>query len=69
MNARFFAKAREELIEAAEFLEQREKGLGARFESEVSAALRRFRSLPFAWGPLGPGLRRCRVLVFSYTLI
>lgn len=69
MKLRFFAAARRELLESALYLEEQELGLGERFMDDVERALALIRTHPQAWNPIGPGLRRCRLVVFRYGLI
>lgn len=69
MKLRFAAAARQELNEAAIWLELQEPGLGERFLKEVAQARRLILEYPDAWHPLGVRLRRCHLKRFRYGLI
>ncbi len=69
MKFRFAAAARQELNEAAIWLELQETGLGERFLLEVAQARRLILEHPNAWHPMGTTLRRCRLKRFRYGLI
>jgi plasmid stabilization system protein ParE len=69
MKVRFVDAAREEMFEAADYLEDQEAGLGDRFLDEVDDALALIEHHPRAWQEIVRGLRRCRLMVFRYGLI
>lgn len=69
MILRFADAARQELLEAFDYLETEETGLGLRFLDAVGVARKQILEAPLAWHPLGQGLRRCHLKRFRYGLI
>ena len=68
MNYRFLRPAERELIEAVEYYEAAEKGLGVEFLGEIESAITRILRFPTAWAEVSPRQRRCRTRRFPYGL-
>jgi toxin ParE2 len=69
MKLRFLSAARAELVQAAEFYDDRVTGLGADFLVEVDAALARVIKFPQAWKQISRQFRGCPLRRFPFTLI
>ena len=69
MRIIFSEYARQELDDAANFLELEFEGLGNRFKSEVRAAARRLAKHPFAWSIERGDVRKCLLHKFPYKLL
>jgi plasmid stabilization system protein ParE len=69
MTYRFLSPALAEILESAEFYEERVSGLGADFLDEVDAAIDRILQFPEAWGRLGANYRKCNLRRFPYSVI
>jgi plasmid stabilization system protein ParE len=69
MNIRLLAPAQSELDEAIDWYDQQAPGLGEAFLIETLKVFRLIRQFPEAWHPLGPGVRRCRINRFPYSVI
>lgn len=66
---RFTSSALTELEEGIVYYEQRKKGLGGEFLSEIEATLSRVLQNPNAWHQLSSRTRRCRTHRFPFGLI
>ena len=62
-------EARDELVEAAKFYENREDGLGDRFLDEVASCLARIASQPSLGGAVTTVLRRRILRRFPFSVI
>jgi plasmid stabilization system protein ParE len=69
MKVRLLHPAQRELEEALDWYSQISPELEARFLFEVDRARLRIIDFPYAWHPLGDGVRRCRLDRFPYGLI
>jgi toxin ParE2 len=69
MNVRLLAPAQFELDEAVEWHAQQAPGLGDAFLVEILKVFRLVEQFPEAWHPLAPGIRRCRMNRFPYSVI
>jgi plasmid stabilization system protein ParE len=67
-QARFTKPARSELLGQTAYYEQIEKGLGARFRSEVEAAAQRAAAFPLHGKPSAGGTRRRLVTGFPFSV-
>ncbi|MBA7656775.1 hypothetical protein ES703_64702 [subsurface metagenome] len=65
----YHPQAVEELIEAAQFYESRQNGLGIRFLNAVEDAVASFQIDPLIWKPDRLGRRKYRIWKFPYLLI
>lgn len=69
MTLRFLLPARLELLEARDYYDAQQPGLGLEFIHEVESATERIMQHPAAWGILAPGIRRCLTHRFPYGVI
>ncbi len=69
MSFRFHPAAEEELIEAVEYYEGVEPGLGQDFAMEVYSAIQRVVAYPKAWPKLEEEIRRSLVRRFPYGVL
>lgn len=69
MNVRLLAPAAAEVDEAVAWYDAQAPGLGRRFIDEMVTARKRIAERPYAWHPLGDGVRRFRLGRFPYGLI
>lgn len=66
----FFSEfAKQELDDAASYLEQEFEGLGIRFKSEVKSAVKRISLFPDAWSVERGDVRRCLLHKFPYKVL
>jgi plasmid stabilization system protein ParE len=68
-QARFTKHARAELLGQTAYYEAIEKGLGARFRSEVEAAAQRAAAYPLHGKPSAGGTRRRLVTAFPFAVV
>ncbi|MCB9782989.1 MAG: type II toxin-antitoxin system RelE/ParE family toxin [Candidatus Omnitrophica bacterium] len=68
MIAQFIEEAEIELVEAAEWYETNEPGLGVRFRNEIAHVLARIVEDPFLWREREGGYRRVNCPVFPYYI-
>lgn len=68
-QARFTRYARSELLGQTAYYEALEKGLGARFRSEVEAAAQRAAAYPLHGKPSAGGTRRRLVTDFPFSVV
>ena len=66
---RFRPEVELDIREASSWYEERSRGLGSRFEQEVSAALERVAGRPESFAELAPGVRHAVLNVFPYLVI
>jgi len=66
MNVEFTSEARDDLFEAAEYYESKEKGLGFRMRDEVARSLTTVATAPYLWREREAGYRRVNCPVFPY---
>jgi plasmid stabilization system protein ParE len=64
----FVPEARAEFEEAVAHYEEREPGLGDRFEAEVDATFRRILANPELFRLVGPTVRKAKVFIFPYNI-
>jgi hypothetical protein len=69
MKFSFHPEASQELINAVEYYEGCEPGLGLDFAEEVYAAISRIIAYPKAWSSLSKNTRRCLVNRFPYGVV
>lgn len=69
MTPLFSTEAREDLVAAVRYYEDRQRSLGERFESEVYEAARRIAAAPESWPRIDADARFYRVDPFPYALI
>lgn len=67
--ARFTRQARSEFLAQIEFYEGQQRGLGARFRSEVEAAAQRAATFPLHGKPSAGGTRRRLVTDFPFSVV
>jgi hypothetical protein len=61
--------AEDELLTAMSYLESRAKGLGRRFLDEVTRAENQIATFPQSGPEILPGIRKCLLRKFRYSLI
>lgn len=61
MNYLFHPQAEKELLDAIDYYESCQKGLGHEFAVEIYAALERIVKYPEIWPPFGDDIRRSSV--------
>jgi hypothetical protein len=61
MTFSFHPEAETEFLEAIEYYEERERGLGYDFSIEVFAAIQNIVTYPTAWSVIEKDVRRCFV--------
>lgn len=69
MTFSFHPEAEEEFLEAINYYEDRERGLGYDFSIEVFATIQNIVIYPTAWPVIEEGVRRCLVHRFPYGVI
>jgi len=69
MTFSFHPEAEKEFLEAINYYENRERGLGYDFAIEVFATIQNIVIYPTAWPALEEGVRRCLVHRFPYGVI
>jgi plasmid stabilization system protein ParE len=69
MNVEFLEAARAEFIEAAEYYNEKQEGLGLEFSDEVRSTIERIIQYPEAWSPISKRTRRCRTKRFPFAVI
>ncbi len=68
MTVEFFGDAREELLEAALYYEEKERGLGVRFKNEIDHICLLIQAEPLLWREREEGYRRVNCPVFPYFI-
>lgn len=69
MTITFLDAAQAELENAIDYYDERQSGLGLKFEEEVEQALIRISHYPKAWSRLSLRVRRCLVNQFPFGVI
>jgi toxin ParE1/3/4 len=69
MTFSFHPEAEAEFLEAIEYYEERERGLGYDLSIEVFATIQNIITYPSAWPVVEEGVRRCLVNRFPYGVI
>jgi len=69
MTFSFHPEAEKEFLEAINYYEDRERGLGYDFSIEVFATIQNIVIYPTAWPVIEEGVRRCLVHRFPYGVI
>ncbi len=69
MTFSFHPEVEKEFLEAIDYYEDRERGLGYDFSIEVLAAIQNIVTYPIAWPVIEEGVRRCLVNRFPYGVI
>ena len=69
MTFSFHPEAETEFLEAIDYYEDRERGLGYDFSIEVFATIQNIVTYPTAWPVMEEGVRRCLVNRFPYGVI
>ena len=69
MNFAFHPEAETEFLEAINYYEDRERGLGYDFAIEVLATIQNIAVYPTAWPVIEEGARRCLVHRFPFGVI
>ena len=69
MNFAFHPEAETEFLEAVNYYEDRERGLGYDFAIEVLATIQNIAIYPTAWPFIEEGVRRCLVHRFPFGVI
>jgi hypothetical protein len=69
MKIDFFTVAERELLDAIDYYNDEQQGLGDEFALEASRALQRIQEFPLAWAPLSKKSRRCLMHRFPYGII
>ena len=69
MNFAFHPEAETEFLEAVNYYEDRERGLGYDFAIEVLATIQNIAACPTAWPAIEEGARRCLVHRFPFGVI
>jgi plasmid stabilization system protein ParE len=62
-------EARRELLEAIDYYNGIEPGLGASFLTEIESAVSLVEEFPALWVEIGNGIRRCLVRRFPYAVL
>ena len=69
MTFSFHPDAMKEFLEAVDFYESRELGLGLDFAAEIQVAIRNILAYPTAWPKLSDRVRRCLVNRYPYGVL
>lgn len=69
MNYLFHIEAEAELIEAIEYYESCEIGLGIQFASEIHSVIQLILSYPHGWPKVESDIRRCQTKRFPYGVL
>jgi toxin ParE1/3/4 len=69
MTFSFHPEAKTEFLEAIEYYEERERGLGYDFSIEVVRTIQNIVTYPTAWSVIEKDLRRCLVHRFPYGVV
>ena len=69
MNYFFHEKAEKELLEAINYYETQQKGLGLRFSEEVYSSIHSICKYPLAWEKINEGTRRFLTNKFPYGIL
>ena len=69
MKYSFHPSAKRELLEAINYYEECQSGLGLEFAREIYSAIQRIIHFPEAWSKLSENTRRCLTNRFPYGVI
>ncbi len=69
MNFDFHSEAESEFLEAIDYYEECETGLGFDFSIEVYASIQNSVSFPTAWPEIEDNIRRCLIQRFPYGIL
>lgn len=69
MTYRFLTPATQEIVDAAEYYDDRVSGLGADFLDELEATIQRILRFPEAWSVISSPFRHCSLSRFPYSII
>ena len=69
MKIKVLRPALREFLEASEFYEIQQSGVGLRFQKEIWRAIQHIRDYPFAWPAESKDIRRCFVHKFPYKIL
>ncbi len=69
MNYSFHPEAKAELLDAIDYYEDCEIGLGYDFSSEVFSTIENILNFPKAWPLIDDEIRRCQTQRFPYGLV
>jgi plasmid stabilization system protein ParE len=69
MRVEFHPEALAEFRAAAEYYEQQQTGLGARFANAVEMAVAHIEDAPESWRIIEDDIRRCLTKVFPYAVL
>lgn len=69
MNIEFLEPARTDLLEAVEYYNDQEEGLGFELSEEIRTTIERIVQYPTAWPLISKRTRRCRSKRFPYGII
>jgi toxin ParE1/3/4 len=69
MSFSFHPEAETEFLEAIEYYEERERGLGYDFSIEVFRTIQNIVTYPTAWSVIEKDVRRCLVYRFPYGVV
>ena len=68
MNVDFTSEAKEDLLEAVDYYENKEPGLGKRLRDEIASTLSTAASAPYLWRERPSGYRRINCPIFPYYI-
>lgn len=69
MKSAFHPEAQREFLEAIDYYNGAEPGLGLQFYAEIKAAIELVEAFPDMWAEIGGGIRRCLVRRFPYAIL
>ena len=69
MKVSFHPDARKELLDAINYYEEHQSGLGLEFTWEIHSTIQRIIHFPMAWSKLSTNTRRCLTFRFPYGII
>ena len=69
MKYSFHDAAEEEFLDAIEYYEECQQGLGLRFSKEVYTTIMRIRNHPYAWEAIDSNTRRCLTNRFPFGIL
>ncbi|MBI3195889.1 MAG: type II toxin-antitoxin system RelE/ParE family toxin, partial [Ignavibacteriae bacterium] len=69
MRIEFLTVAEDEFVDAVNYYNQKQNGLGDEFNLEVEQTIKRIKEFSYAWSPLSTRTRRCLTNRFPYGVI
>ena len=69
MKSAFHPEAQRELLEAIDYYNDAEPGLGLQFFAEIQSAIELVEVFPDLWMEVESGIRRCLVRRFPYAIL